>query len=204
MPLPISITQAKAVAKWLKTNFAAEMAAAAPNAPVDSNLLCAIACQEAACYWLEWTTRYTPAQIVAHCVFDASGDVPSAPRSAKPKNTAQCRKDLGAAFTDDMIAEANAMRKMRGMKPAQIVYKGYGIFQYDLQFAYSDFDFFKSHKWRSFSECATRAAKELSANYAKYKDLRTAVRAYNGKGAKAEQYADNVMEFLAACKTVKV
>jgi hypothetical protein len=204
MPLPISIKQAKATATWLKTHFSAEMAAVATTPPIDADVLCAIACQEAACYWLEWTTHLSPAEVLAHCVFDASGDVQGAPRTAKPVNTAQCRKDFGDAFTDDMIAEANAMRALRGMKPAKIVYKGYGFLQYDLQYAYTDLDFFAKHQWRDFTQCARRAVDELNKNYKKYKDLRTAIRAYNGQGAKAEQYAENVMEFLDACRTVTV
>jgi hypothetical protein len=202
--LPITIDQAKAAAKWLKTNFGAEMASIAATSPIDSDLLCAVACQEAACYWLGWTRRYTPQEIVAHCVFDASGDIAGFPRNARPRNTAEFRATYGDTFADMLIAEANVMRSMRNLTPAQIVYKGYGIFQYDLQFVAKDRAFFETRLWRLFRECATRAHRELAANYQQYGDLRTAVRAYNGTGANAQAYADNVMTFLAACKTVVV
>ena len=98
MPLPISIRQAKSAARWMRNHFLAEMTAAAPQAPIDPPLLCAIACQETAYVWLDWIDQHTPAEVIAHCVFDASGDAPGAPRSAFPHNTAAFRTVYGAAF----------------------------------------------------------------------------------------------------------
>jgi hypothetical protein len=48
----------------------------------------------------------------------------------------------------------------------------------------------------------SRAMHELMAKYAIYKDIRTAVRAYNGSGPRAEQYAEDVMQLAAWCSEV--
>ena len=83
-----------------------------------------------------------------------------------------------------------------------MVYKGYGIFQYDLQFVLSDEVFFRQKQWGDFQACIDRAVGELEKNYLHYKDLRTAIRAYNGSGPSAEQYADDVMQLLEWCSEV--
>lgn len=203
MDLPVTLDQARRVAHWMKAHFAAEMAAAAPTSPIDTDLLCAIACQESAIYWLGWIDKYTPDAVIAHCVFDASGDDPSSPRKQFPRNTAEFRAAYGDAFTQMLIDEANAMRQMRKMAPAQIVYKGYGIFQYDLQFVQDPKQrpFFEQRLWRDFSECARRAAGELGANYARSGSLKRAIHDYNGSGAAADAYANNVLQFLSAIKS---
>jgi hypothetical protein len=202
MAPPINEPQAHAVKTWMTANFGAQLAAAVQGTPFDDNLLCAIAGKEAACYWLAWTRTMAPAEVLARCVFDASGDAPNTSRSAFPRNTAQFRAQYGDALTDMLIAEANAARQLRNLGPAQWVYKGYGIFQYDLQYITADRGFFADRRWGDFGECVTRAVRELSEKYAHYQDLRSAVRAYNGSGPAAEAYADDVMQLLTWCSEV--
>ena len=74
---------------------------------------------------------------------DASGDFPNTSRSAFPKDTPTFRAAFGDAFADMLIAEANASRALRNMGPKTWVYKGYGIFQYDLQHVHADKAFFR-------------------------------------------------------------
>jgi hypothetical protein len=108
----------------------------------------------------------------------------------------------GDAFTQDLIGEANQTRALRGLPAASWVYKGYGIFQYDLQYVGADTAFFQQKQWGEFQACLDRALSELKTKYAHYKDLRTTVRAYNGSGPSAEAYADDVMTLLAWCSEV--
>lgn len=193
--LPISLHRAGVVRDWLHKNFGDQMVAATKGTPFDADLLCAIVCQETAVYWLQFKKLDDPAAVLKHCVFDASGDAPGTSRSAFPKNLAAFREKYPKSFADLLVAEANAMRALRGLKPANYLYKGYGIFQYDLQFVKIDRDFFEKKLWYSFDECLERVMTELKAKYAVKKELWAAVKGYNGAGPAAEQYKVNVKAF---------
>jgi hypothetical protein len=101
-----------------------------------------------------------------------------------------------------LIAEANATRKLRGYGPQQWVYKGYGIFQYDLQDVITDEAFFRERKWHDFEESLARVMKELKGKFAVTGELWEAVRAYNGSGARAERYKRNVRHYFGVCEPV--
>jgi hypothetical protein len=192
--------QADGVTRWMISNFQPQLADAVRSTPFTVPLLCAIACREAGLYWLPLTSHKPAAEVLGLMVYDASGDVAGAPRSAFPVNTAEFRLHYGDAFTSMLVDEANAARAARGLNPARIVYKGYGIFQYDLQFVRTDEDFFRAKKWYSFAECVGRAVKELKRGFDATGDIHDAVRAYNGSGPRAEQYARDVMRLLPFCE----
>lgn len=196
---PISETQAHQVKIWMMRNFGPQLMTSIQDKPFDVNVICAIAGKEAALYWLNWIDTLSPQETLARCVFDASGDAPNTSRVAFPQNTQAFIAKFGTAFGTDLIDEANKTRQLRHLAPANWVYKGYGIFQYDLQFVLSDEAFFRQKQWGDFQACLDRAVDELVKNYTHYKDLRTAIRAYNGSGAAAEQYADDVMRLLEWC-----
>lgn len=191
---------AEGVTNWMLANFRAQLSDAVRSTPFSVPLLCAIACREAGSFWLPLTPSKSAAEILGLCVYDASGDVAGAPRSAFPINTAQFRLSYGDDFTGMLVDEANRARAARGLRPAAIVYKGYGIFQYDLQYVRTDEAFFRSKQWYSFSECVARAVGELKKKYEATGDIQEAVRAYNGSGPKAEQYAQDVMRLLPFCE----
>jgi hypothetical protein len=162
-------------------------------------------CQETACAWLPLVTKsgatITPDEVVARCVLDASGDYPGTTRNAFPSNTAAFYAKYDQAFGDMLVAEANATRALRGYGPKNWIYKGYGIFQYDLQFVESDESFFRFRQWYDFAQCLRRALKELRTAYQDNDgDLWDAVRRYNGSGPAARQYRDNVRQFTTACQ----
>lgn len=169
---------------------------AADLPPLDADLVCAIACKETAPVWVSWIARLTPETVLARCVFDASGDAPNTSRGAFPRTTAEFRARAGDALTDDLINEANETRRLRGYSPAAWVYKGYGVFQYDLQHFPDDPDFFAKKQWRSMDACMDRFRKEMKSKLAASGgDLPGAVRRYNGSGPRAEEYAKHVMQF---------
>ena len=87
--------------------------------------------------------------------------------------------------------------KLRGFAPQQWVYKGYGLFQYDLQSVKTDEAFFRERKWYDFDECLNRVMKELAGKYKAQKDVWKPVRAYNGSGAGAARYVNNVVQFAS-------
>jgi len=190
---------ARGVTSWMVSNFRPQLVDAVRSTHFTPPLLCAIACREAGMYWLPLTPNRSAAEILGLCVYDASGDVAGTSRSAFPTNTEEFRLAYGETFTSMLVDEANKARAARGLRPASIVYKGYGIFQYDLQFVRSDEIFFKSKQWYSFTECVNRAVRELKRKFEATGDIQQAVRAYNGSGPRAEQYARDVMRLLPFC-----
>jgi hypothetical protein len=203
MPLPLSKAQALKAIGWLKANFRNDFAEAVAGSPFTVDTLCGIVCQETANAWLGWIGKQTPAEILARCVFDASGDFPGTVRSAFPRNTAAFRQRYDDAFADMLIAEANASRKLRALPPANWVYKGYGIFQYDLQHVVADEAFFAQKQWYSMDTCLEKVMMELRKKYNQQGgDLFKTIRSYNGSGPRAQAYANNVVIFMAYSKLV--
>jgi hypothetical protein len=187
------------------TNFGAEMRAAVAGKAYDCSHIAAIACQETAIKWVPWIDEHPAAEIVKRCVFDASGEVPGAPRSAFPQNTAAFRARYGDAFTNMLIEEGNKTRRWQGWSDKPWVYKGYGLFQYDLQYVTTDQAFFEQKGWYDFAASLGRCCSELDKKLklpAVGGDLWKAIRAYNGSGARAQAYADNVRAFVDFCAPV--
>jgi hypothetical protein len=201
--LPISKKSAEACAHWLVDNFGAELRAAVAGKPYGVKHLCAIVCQETAYKWVPWIGAKSVQTIVERAVYDASGDYPGTSRSAFPVNTAAFRASFGDAFTDMLIEEANETRRLQGFGDKPWVYKGYGLFQYDLQKVRSDEDFFRNKRWYSFDQCLDRVVRELDDKLrATHGDLWEAIRAYNGSGPRARQYATNVRVFTDYCAPI--
>jgi hypothetical protein len=203
--LPISLTSARKATNWLMTHFGGSIQSATNGTPFSSALLCGIACQETAYFWLPMVNRrdsvITPDEVVARCVLDASGDAPKSSRSAFPKNSAAFRAKYDRPFADMLVEEANATRALRGYAPKNWIYKGYGIFQYDLQFVTEDEDYFRFKRWYDIGVCVNHVIKELTSMYTRTgRDLWEAVRAYNGSGPAARKYRDNVKEFTTAAQ----
>ena len=203
---PLRAEQAAAVKRWFRQHFAAEIdAAIAGVAGLDSDLVCAIAAKESAVYWVGKIGLIAPGAILGYCVFDASGDVPGTHRDAFPRNQAALRADpIHGAVTDMLIAEANKSRAaLRGYKPAHYLYKGYGVFQNDLQNIRVDPDFFHERRWYRIEECLARLVAELRCKLqASDGDVGSAVRLYNGGGSRTEQYAADVLQLWEWCKAV--
>ena len=196
MPLPLSKPQALKCINWLKSNFDAQLKAAVKGTPFSVDTLCGIACQETANVWYTWIGKKSPEEILSLCVFDASGDFPGTQRSAFPKNTAAFRTKYGDGLANMLIAEANRSRKARSLPARDWVYKGYGIFQYDLQHILTDEDFFVNKKWQSMDVCLEKVMLELNRKWEQQKNIFKTIRSYNGSGPRAEEYANNVTIFI--------
>lgn len=193
MALPLTEAQARKATRWLVSNFGDALRGAAAGTPFPVELLCGIACKETASMWLRFVDRgLSPADVLGRAIGDASGDVPGTARSAFPKDTATFRGAFGDAFADMLIAEANATRKLRDFGPKSWVYKGYGLFQYDLQHIRTDEAFFKDKQWYALDACLARAVGELQRKFARTGELWAAVKAYNGSGPRAEEYREHV------------
>lgn len=204
MPLPVSKNKALAAVTWMKHFFKDKMLEAVEGTPFSIDTLCGIACQETAYVWVDWVNSKSMEDILKLCVFDASGDYPNTSRSAFPKNTAAFRSKYGDDFTEMLIGEANKSRAARGLQPRSWVYKGYGIYQYDLQHVKTDEDFFRNRSWYQYENCLRKVMMELNFKWSVYKDMFRTIKGYNGSGPRAEAYANNVIIFTSYSKEVTV
>ena len=201
--LPMRKKSAERAATWLMQNFGKEMRAAVQGKAYKVEHLCAIACKETAYKWLKWISQYPAQTIVERAVFDASGDSPDTTRNAFPNNAAQFRGKYGDTFTAMLIEEANKTRRMQKWSDRPWVYKGYGLFQYDLQHVEVDRDFFENRRWYSFDNCLKKCIGELDTKLrATNGDLWEAIRKYNGSGTKARQYREDVRALTAVCAPI--
>lgn len=204
--VPLTRTQVGRLKKWMETHFKAEIEAAIADTPmITLDLVCAIAAKESAIYWIGHIDRLAPDVILRLCVFDASGDVPGTARKAFPVNAEAFRRDPRyGELTDELIAAGNEMRRvLRGFGPAAYLYKGYGIFQYDLQNIEQDEGFFRGRLWSEFGACIGRFKTEMREKLrVRDGNLEQAVRAYNGSGPRAERYERSVMLMRDWCSAV--
>jgi hypothetical protein len=201
--LPISKKSALICAKWLMDNFGDRIKNACAGKAYKPKHLCAIVCQETAYKWIPWIGAQSTQTIVERAVFDASGDFPGTSRGAFPPNTKAFRDKYGKPFTDMLIEEANKTRRVQGWGDKPWVYKGYGLFQYDLQHVKTAESFFANREWYSFDNCLSRVVQELDSKLADQGgNLWKAIKAYNGSGPRAERYMQNVKAFTEYCEEV--
>jgi hypothetical protein len=202
--LPITKKQAQKAAEWMKSHYKDAMTEAVAGTVFSIDHICGIACQETAFLWINWIDDLSADEVLGRCIGDASGDVPGTHRNPFPKNTAAFRAKFGETLTEMLIHEANLTRDLRGMNPREWVYKGYGIYQYDLQHILTDEDFFAGRGWYHYSQCIAKVMSELKSKFAIHKDIWKAIRGYNGSGEKATQYANNVTLFTQFSSEVSV
>ncbi len=196
MDLPMTRDQAHGFVGWIKDNYRDQIQGVLSGSPFTLDMACGIACQESGIYLLGFSHRLSPDDALARCVFDASGDSAGTSRGAFPQNTAAFRQAMGDELADMLIAEANATRALRGLPAEQWVYKGYGIFQYDLQNIKGDGAFFREKGWGRFDQCLSRLLAVLMRKYAATNDPFQSIRAYNGSGKAADNYLANVRQFV--------
>lgn len=196
MDMPLSKPLAIKAADWLEKNFGDNIRKAVEGTEFTPDIIKGIALQETAIDWVGWIDHKTPAEILGLCVSDPSGDEPGTTRNPFPKNAADFRKKYGDSLTDMLIAEGNKYRNAKGWSPKQWLYKGYSIFQYDIQAIEEDKIFFENKLWYNIDECLDRLMKELNFKFKVKEAIWPAVAAYNGGGLQAQQYAQNVKQFV--------
>ena len=155
--------------KWFKENFHVEVERAIAGTPFTLDLLVALACQETGDVWpiLRRKPELTLDRILALCVGDTIDfKPPDDGRKAFPKNKAAL---LAVPRGDEMFAIARqALVEMGQFIPGFQVSnpnkfcRGFGMFQFDLQFFKEDPDYFLEKRYEKFSETLGRAIGELT------------------------------------------
>jgi hypothetical protein len=154
--------------EWFKREFAAEIEPALSSTAFSVDMLTAIACQETGYIWARLRKTLSVQSVLELCVGDTIDAKPGGGgRRAFPKNKAEL---LSHARGDEMFAIARQCLEdiashLNDFKPAanssNKFCRGFGIFQYDLQFFKIDPDYFLQRRWRDFAACLGVAVTEL-------------------------------------------
>lgn len=153
----------KEILKWFKIQFGEKIAPAITGTPFDINIVAAISFQETGYIWRSTINKISVDEILAVCV----GDTIDKGRTQFPKNKEHLLQNPDGQKMFDVAREALRSisvyidaYKNEFVKPHKFC-RGYGIFQYDLQFFPGDKDFFLQKKWFLFQECLNRFLDEL-------------------------------------------
>jgi hypothetical protein len=153
---------------WFKTQFQLEIVAAIENTPFRLELLIAIALQETGYLWRNIYKRESVARTLELCVGDTIGapnrtafpvDKAALEANSVPKGkemfqiARQALEDIALYNNDFKVAARNPDRFCRG----------FGIFQYDLQFFQTNPDYFLEKRWYEFDQCLARCVEELKS-----------------------------------------
>jgi hypothetical protein len=151
---------------WFKDQFQSEILAAIENTPFRLELLVAIALQETGYLWRNIYKRESVARTLELCVGDTIGapdrtafPVDRSTLEAKPKGKEMFQ--IARKALED-IALYNNDFKVAARKPDRFC-RGFGIFQYDLQFFLSNPDYFLEKRWYEFDECLAPCLEELKS-----------------------------------------
>ncbi|MCI4663800.1 MAG: hypothetical protein MRY74_03675 [Neomegalonema sp.] len=158
---------------WFKETFWDEINQAVQGSPFDADMLIAIACQETAYIWSQLRKKgLAKDEIVKLCC----GDTLDAPRRrAFPKHKrALLAKPRGQEMFD--IARAALLSMAAHVPGYNFAFKnedkfcrGFGVFQYDLQFFKEDPDYFLEKRYERFDETLKKALEELTSALRKRK-----------------------------------
>ena len=152
--------------RWFKREFSGKIAAAVAGTPLTVDHVTAIALQETGYIWARLQRAGIPtARILELCVGDTIDDTGG--RSAFPKNKtallAEARGqemfDIGRKALVDIAEHMNDYKGAVG-KPHKFC-RGYGIFQYDLQFFRTEPEYFLERKYADFDAALARCVNEL-------------------------------------------
>jgi hypothetical protein len=150
--------------RWFKQQFFEKIDEAVQGTPFKPDLLVAIAVQETGYIWRNLYKKMPALEVLKLCVGDT---IDSPNRSAFPKNKADLLSvsDGGKMFSIARNALESMSMHVQGyessVKKTDKFCRGFGIFQYDLQFFQENPGYFLQKDWYSFDDCLQLCVREL-------------------------------------------
>jgi hypothetical protein len=161
--------------RWFKTTFGPQMSRGVSGTLFDADMLTAIACQETGYLWRRLRRRFSSVErVTALCVGDVIDGRPDGTgRRAFPKTKADLLNwpkgaDMFAIARADLEALAQLFDdfKSAARNPNKFC-RGFGVFQYDLQFFKTDPDYFLQGRYRNFGDSLEKCINELKRDLVK-------------------------------------
>lgn len=151
---------------WFKKQFRLEIQRSIRGTPFTIDLLTAISMQETGYIWINLYEDLQVAELLKLCVGDTL-DTPR--RKAFPKDKAELLAETNgdAMFSIarealESIAPHNSDYRSAARNPDKYC-RGFGIFQYDLQFFRVNPKYFLEKRWYNFSDCLEQCVQELES-----------------------------------------
>ncbi|HEU4766930.1 MAG TPA: hypothetical protein VFS77_06130 [Pyrinomonadaceae bacterium] len=154
--------------RWFKQNFHAKIQPALQGTPFTLDLLTALACQETGEVWpiLRKQQSLDLAKILELCVGDTLDS--DRGRSAFPKTKAELvahpkGEEMFTVARQALVDMSQFVQSYRGAasRPKKFC-RGFGIFQFDLQFFKKEPDYFLQKRYADFDACLEKALAELT------------------------------------------
>jgi hypothetical protein len=149
---------------WFKTTFGTKIDAAIAGTPFSRNMIVAIAMQETSYIWRPLYKTKSVDEVLALCV----GDTIDGPRrKAFPRSRADLEavprgKEMFRVGREALERLAKINKSYAKVaKNKNKFCRGYGMFQYDLQFFKDDPDYFLDKKWATFDGTLGKCVSEL-------------------------------------------
>ncbi len=152
---------------WFKDTFGATIRNKLQNTPFDVDLLTAIAYQETGYLWGRMINKTTLEDLLLCCTGDT---IDNPGRKAFPKNREELLSfsngeqmfPIARQALKDVGRWDSIFKKLYDNNPNKFC-RGYGIFQYDLQFFKVNPNYFLNREWANFGSCIDLAIAELKA-----------------------------------------
>lgn len=211
--------------RWFKTQFADRIQQGVSGTPFSADMITAIAMQETGYIWIRTYDKLPLADVLRLCTSDIIDNTGG--RDAFPKNRRELEEDprgaemfaIGRQALKDMAVYCPEFRKYTTDAFPNKFCRGYGIFQYDLQFYEINPDFFLQKRWSDFDECLGLLVEELKRPWRRYYRDRSTLTdqqmvyvsiAYNqgsvnvrgGLNQGHDNYGQHVWEYLQLAKSV--
>jgi len=160
--------------RWFKTQFGDRIQQGVAGTPFSVDMISAIAIQETGYIWVRVYDKLTVEEMLTICASDIIDDTGG--RDEFPKN----RRELVAAPRGeemfaigrqaliDLSVHCPEFRRYTTSAFPNKFCRGYGVFQYDLQFYEDDPDFFLQKRWSDFDEYLRRLLDELKGFWRRY------------------------------------
>lgn len=153
---------------WFLSEFGDRVAEAVEDTPLSVPLLAGIGYQETGYIWSA-IRKVTDSEeeFLLYCVGDTIDAYSSTPRRAFPKNKTELvnhprGEEMFEIARESLARIASAVSGYRSAARTKTKYcRGYGLFQYDLQYFKKDPDYFLSEGWKDFDACLGKALDEL-------------------------------------------
>jgi hypothetical protein len=215
---------------WLKRNFGSKIDAATKGTPFSQNMIIAIAMQETSYLWRRLIDKKEINEVLTLCV----GDVIDAPRrkafpvSRKALERVSNGKEMFKIAREalEAIAKIDKSYALAAKNPNKFC-RGFGLFQYDLQFFRTDKKYFLTKRWATFEgtldKCISELKVKLKKTYGPDKKTLThdesvyVAIAYNKgnanasksfkqgyKGSDGKYYGENIDRFLKLAERIIV
>lgn len=140
--------------EWFKTTFNNEIFEFIKGTPFNIHLISAIAYQETGYIWSKMINQSSLNELLETCVGDTLDRDKTFPKNRDHLLTVNNGREMYSIAREALLKVSMWVDGYKSVANNPLKFcKGFGIFQYDLQFFINNPSFFLEKKWTNFNEC---------------------------------------------------